>query len=847
MRIARGLLTFVFALVAAAAVGLAFALLLALHGQNLPLLRAAVGAVGTAVAGQRTEALALRVELRPLARTLSGEARLTVRAEGGDRGRLLFLLNDGLALIAVWREGADGARAPLRSLRLGPLVVVELPTPLAAGEAAEIALAYDGTPRRSALTDAGSVIEADEVTLAPADFWYPTDVQGAFDATVEVLLPAALTLAHNGRETSHTREGTSARIRFAAERPVGGLALIAGRYQPHALERDGHHYRALLPDDSTLDGARLVAQMATARHGLATHYGPSGFTQSTLVVPRRVTRAFNDGSGLLAVPPRYFRDGRYGYEILAHELAHDWWGATVSERWLTPGSGGEWLVEGFAEFSAWRAVGEHFGEAALVSALRRGFFDPDRAGVLAEMSVIDNGLDPNARATIYDKGGYVTYMLAEQLGGETFDAAARAFLERYRYRPAGDAELQAVFGETAQQDLEPFFATWVRSRAALDLALEPQDGNAAVRTLRDAPPPAALALWRFAPDGAIAREETAVGASPPLAAARRVVLDPLAATADMIRANNVLPRGDPPQRVAASARGELLIVAGEPVGWEPATLRVVDAAGQALHTWVLDRGLAGEPQWSADGTRVLALESGREGEPTLIALNLGDGSRRPLGHDTIAAADGDGTVVARGGRLIRLAGGTRRVLIEHAGGRIVAPQMAPQGGAIAYAVLRGAEMELRLLDPDAAEARVLFTWPASPLRWRWAPDGSRLYAVVGGDWDWQLWELPRDAEPRRLVHEAARIVDLAVAADSRRVALVAQAELDEPNDRAEVFIIDGSDFRRYDLAGRGALSATWLDADALLVVTREVTDPSIPRAPALHRLRLSDGSLEPFG
>ena len=88
--------------------------------------------------------------------------------------------------------------------------------------------------------------------------------------------------------------------------------------------------------------------------GLAGHFGPSGFASATLFVPRRLARAFNDGSGLMGMPPRYFHDGRYGYETLAHELAHNWWGATVAERWLAPGTGGEWIVEGFAQ--ATRAV-----------------------------------------------------------------------------------------------------------------------------------------------------------------------------------------------------------------------------------------------------------------------------------------------------------------------------------------------------------------------------------------------------------------------------------------------------------------------------------------------------------
>jgi hypothetical protein len=131
-----------------------------------------------------------------------------------------------------------------------------------------------------------------------------------------------------------------------------------------------------------------------------------------------------------------------------------------------------------------------------VRALRRNFFDPDATGALAATSAIDNGLDPQARATIYQKGGYVTYLLAQQLGADGFDAAARAFIEKYRFAAADDAAVQEVFAATSQQDLAPFFATWVRSTASIDLTLEPQEGGAAVRNLRGAPAPERIALWR---------------------------------------------------------------------------------------------------------------------------------------------------------------------------------------------------------------------------------------------------------------------------------------------------------------------------------------------------------------
>lgn len=850
MRVVRNLLAFLFLLTGAAVVAAVLALFLAASGRNLPMLRSIVGAVGRTIAGQQTTALSLAMRVQPDVQRLSGTARLTVRSAVANRQYLYFLLNDGLRAQAAWEEGAGGARTPLRLYRVWLLTVVELPRGLAADEEIRIGIDYAGQPHSVGIGASGMVLEPDDVVITAADFWYPADLQGFFLADVEVLFPAHLTLVHNGREASHTIEGTSARVRFASERPVPGLALIAGRYQEHAGDRNGVRSRALLPADVRLDPARLLAALADSQQTFAAQYGQSGFAQTSLFVNRRLRRAFNDGTGLIGIPTRYFADGDHGFELIAHEVSHNWWGATVAEHWLQPGTGGEWIVEGFAEFSGWRAVREHRGEAALLRAQARDCFDPDRTAALQSMSVIDNGLDRSARATIYDKGAWVTYMLQQRLGDEAFDAAARQFLDQFRFRSATAADVETVFSAATQQDLAPFFAAWVRGNESIDLALDTQDGGAAVRNHRTAPAPEQLALWRFPPGSEPEKQTTAVGASTPIGNAERVVLDPLANVADMFRSNNVLPRHDNPRTVATSARGDLMIVVGEPYAWEPATIEVAARGGAPARSWVVDRGLMTDPMWSADGTRILAVESPRGGEPTLLALNVTDGSRQTVGHDTIAAGAADGTIVARGERLLRLAAGKTTVLAEHPGGRIFAPLAAPQGGAVAYAVAWETQnMDLRVLPGDGGESRVLFTWPFARLRWRWSADGARLYAALPGDWDWQLWEIALDGTPPRLmVREAAGINDLAVSPDGDRIAIVAQADIDDPLDRSEVFVADrrSSDVRRFNLSGRTAFSAAWRDDDALVVVIGDPTYPSLPIYKELRTLRLSDGSLEPF-
>jgi len=327
------------------------------------------------------------------------------------------------------------------------------------------------------------------------------------------------------------------------------------------------------------------------------------------------------------------------------------------------------------------------------------------------------------------------------------------------------------------------------------------------------------------------------------------VLDPLARSADMLRHNNVFPRRPNPRAVAMSARGELSVVYGEPHAWAPASVAHLDGRGRLLHTWEFDRGLAGEPEWSGDGSRLLVVATGRGGPAELLTLNPGDGSRKGVGYDVAGTALPDAIVVARDSLLVRTSAGREKVLARHAGARLRSPLAAPDASAIAYAVARGSEMDLRVVDPDGGNSRLLLTTHPSELRWRWSPDALRLFAVIGGDWDWQLWELPTDgAPPRNLANEAAAIVDLAVSADGAKIAIIAAATLEFAAERREVFVIDRATAQsnRFNLGGRNAHSLAWLGSDALLVVVSDPTFRVVPPERELRKLTLADGALAEF-
>ncbi|HTO56301.1 MAG TPA: M1 family aminopeptidase, partial [Pseudomonadales bacterium] len=656
--------------------GVALAAYLTATGADLRLLKLAATGLGRVVDGQRTDAITIDATVLPDEQRIEAHARVKLVARHEPRRRFYFLLNDWLSLRNAHVVG--GAAIPT-VYRLWLITVVELPKPLAADDAVEVEFDYDGRPAGRALGIGGGVFDARDVLLTPEDFWYPNDLSSFFQADVAVTLPTQMTLVHNGHEIERAERGSRHRVRWQSDRPIAGMSLVAGPYRRSAATFDTRPVQLFVADDVTIDGDRVLRDAGGANAFLASRYGESGFPQLTLFVTRRIRRAFNDGAGTIGLSIRCLRRGEYGFGTIAHEIAHNWWGATVSEHWLAPGTGGEWIVEGLAEFSSLLAVEDRWGRDALTAALTNEVFDPARDAAVSEMSALDNALaEAAARDTIYHKGAYVALMLRTIIGDDAMQQALRQFIERSRYTQVTDRDFESVVTQSTGQNVSQFFSDWVRSAKNADLALEPSGNDQVdVRNRGDAVVPSPIDLWVLpSADAALEKRRVRVGETVALpSGAQRVVLDPQLAWADMVRLNNAAPRRATPQSVAVSSRGDVLVAKGEPYPWAPVTLTQQTAGGKRAHSWEFERGLTQLPAWSADGARIVASVSQATGEwPAIVALNAVDGSRATIGYANAPGFGANGRIfAARGDRLLRFDGNRAQTIVRHRRANIESP------------------------------------------------------------------------------------------------------------------------------------------------------------------------------
>ena len=148
-------------------------------------------------------------------------------------------------------------------------------------------------------------------------------------------------------------------------------------------------------------------------------------------------------------------DGSLGYFqhlLLAHELAHQWFGDAVSPaQWDDI-----WLNEGWATYAEWMWL-DHEGIDTLDGLAERALVQTAHGGGPVSRP------DDLFGGVTYDGGGAVLHALRLTIGDADFFAGARAWVEDHMDAAASTDDFQATMEAASGRDLDDFFATWVHA------------------------------------------------------------------------------------------------------------------------------------------------------------------------------------------------------------------------------------------------------------------------------------------------------------------------------------------------------------------------------------------------
>lgn len=408
------------------------------------------------------------LEIPGYGRPLRGRVRMRFVSKTDNLSDVLFHLHFQMSIDSI-RTG--GRRIPFAAGAYQ--VVAQLPTPIASGDTAEIEIFFRGQPgndgfggffdRQGFIYTVGEGI----YTYPPSmtHFWIPCkDVpwdKAQFHFRISV--PAGLFVGSNGVLKAVEKDSVSGLLTYLYEgkHPMATY-LAALAIAPYQVLRDSvrlqsgrmmplyYYVPSVLMERAERDFSTVPDMVRIFEE----RFGPYPFEQYAMAVaPMRGAMEHQT----MTTYSNSLLTGDMRFEaVVAHELAHQWWGDWVTLRdWEEI-----WLNEGFASYGEIIYFEARWPEKDVRNLLREKAFQYFQ-------EVEDFGAFPVAKpdfmwgATVYEKGAWVLHMLRDQIGEERFWEVLRRYGDRFAYGNARIGDFMTVVNEVTGQNWDWFFLQWL--------------------------------------------------------------------------------------------------------------------------------------------------------------------------------------------------------------------------------------------------------------------------------------------------------------------------------------------------------------------------------------------------
>ena len=302
----------------------------------------------------------------------------------------------------------------------------------------------------------------------PTSFGDPTFAASAlYDVTLTA--PAELTVVASGVTRAETARGEWVERRYVAG-PAREFTLVADDdYAAVSAEANGTTVTAYAEPEPAASAASQAALAIAVRalEVFGERYGTYPFAELDLVQTRLAgARAvswagivFLDGPTMMG---GYAATNPAGFEtVVAHEVAHLWWGASVG----TNSNDHTFVNEGLATYSAIAYLEQTADEEVAAGQFDAWIAAPARALADRGDAVVDlpirEGQDASERSwAYYGKAALGFHAIRNAIGDEAFFAGLRAFADEFAFRIAEPADLRAAFEEASGKDLDELWRHW---------------------------------------------------------------------------------------------------------------------------------------------------------------------------------------------------------------------------------------------------------------------------------------------------------------------------------------------------------------------------------------------------
>ena len=408
----------------------------------------------------------LRFTINPAVSSISGNVKTTFTALS-NMNSIAFDMASALTVSSVTMNSAN-----LTFSETPNQLNINFPATITTGTSATVIITYSGTPPNtegefSKSTHAGTPVLWTLSEPFGARSWWPckqdlNDKVNSID--VYVTAPSQYNSVANGLQQSRVVAGANATTHFKHLYPIpayliaiavtnyeifnqqAGLGTVASPYFPIV--------NYLYPEESASSQASLSVTPAIMNF-FETKIGPYPFRNEKYGHARAGL-----GGGMEHTTVSFMNS--WSRSLIAHELAHQWFGDKI-----TCGSWKDiWLNEGLTEYMAGLVVEEFDNAASFVSwknsKINNITSSPTGATYLTDLEALNSSRIFSGRLT-YNKGSMITHMLRWKMGDVAFFNALNTYLAdpalAYGYAVTSNfkSHLETAYGAS----LTEFFNDWL--------------------------------------------------------------------------------------------------------------------------------------------------------------------------------------------------------------------------------------------------------------------------------------------------------------------------------------------------------------------------------------------------
>ncbi len=373
----------------------------------------------------------------------------------------------GMAVSSVaWRD------APAEFRHENDRLSVSLPRPLRAGDRLELQVRYGGVPASGLRI--GPNHHGDRTFFSDnwpnrARHWLPTIDHPYDKATCELIVtaPSHYQVISNGLLVEETDLPSGARrTHWKQSVPIATWLYVLGVARFAVDHYDEVGGRALqswvYPQDREKGFRDFSVPTRQALEFFSEAIGPYAYEKLANVQSASV------GGGMESATSIFYGEDLVKGErtqlirdIIIHEIAHQWWGNSVTEAdWDDV-----WLSEGFATYFTLLFREHAYGRDDFLRGLegaRREVleFHQKEPGY----RIVHQNLDDMAQVTTnqtYQKGAWVLHMLRSLVGDEAFWRGIRAYYAEFSSRNATTDDFRRTMEEASGRELARFFRQWL--------------------------------------------------------------------------------------------------------------------------------------------------------------------------------------------------------------------------------------------------------------------------------------------------------------------------------------------------------------------------------------------------